>query len=229
MLISFVFIFMLVLLLIPASAYAEIYRYVDENGVTCYTDIPASRAERVEPSGASTKIKDIDYQIIIKETAKRYDIDPSLIHAVITTESNYHERAISRKGAMGLMQLMPSTASLLGVSNPFHPSENIDGGTRYLKYLLESFGDLRLALAAYNAGPEYVKKYRSIPPIKETREYVKKVLTHYNNAGGSKPNTLVIKPSLKPKTIYRLILEDGTIFFTNTLEKNLLQGLNAGR
>lgn len=115
---------------------------------------------------------------LVSAVAWRYSIDPNLINAVIHVESAFRVKAVSPKGAMGLMQLMPATARSLGVSDPFNPLENIWGGVRYLVKMLDEFdGDLELALAAYNAGPNAVKKYNNqIPPYRETQRYVRKVL-----------------------------------------------------
>jgi soluble lytic murein transglycosylase len=117
---------------------------------------------------------------MIKQASRRFGIEPSLIKAVIKAESDFDHRAVSHKGAQGLMQLMPNTAEAMDVDNPFNPEENIFGGTQYLSVLLKRFNNnKRLALAAYNAGPEKVESYRGVPPYKETRMFVKKVFHYY--------------------------------------------------
>ena len=119
---------------------------------------------------------------IVAQAAARYDVDPDLIHAVIQAESDYDPLCLSRAGAIGLMQLMPGTADGLDVSDPWDPAQNVDGGTRYLRQQLDSFGDLRLALAAYNAGPGAVRRYGGVPPYSETQTYVERVLTYLQDS-----------------------------------------------
>jgi soluble lytic murein transglycosylase-like protein len=119
---------------------------------------------------------------MVEETAKNLDVSPLLVDSVIQVESNYNPYAISPKGAQGLMQLMPATARRFGVKNSFDPQQNIEGGVRYLKFLQETFQDDRLAVAAYNAGEKAVTKYGSVPPYRETVDYVAKVGQKYSQA-----------------------------------------------
>ena len=126
--------------------------------------------------------KSSDYDRLIEAASKKYNISSNIIKAVIKAESGFNSTVVSRTGAMGLMQLMPGTAAALGVQNAFDPSENIDGGVRYLKEMLSEFGgSLELALAAYNAGPNSVKKYGGIPPYEETQNYVRNIMSNLKN------------------------------------------------
>jgi soluble lytic murein transglycosylase-like protein len=123
------------------------------------------------------------YDKLVFSKSDKYNVEPSLVSAMIQVESNWNYKVISRSGAIGLMQLMPATAKAMDVKDPLDPEENIEGGIKYLRYLLDRFdGDLTLAIAAYNAGPTKVRKYNGIPPIRETRQYVKRVLTIYNGS-----------------------------------------------
>ena len=122
----------------------------------------------------------VEIQRLVSESCTKHGVDPKLVMAVIQQESGFNQNAISKTGAQGLMQLMPATAKSLGVQNAFNPEQNIEGGVKYLKGLLDRFhGNKILALAAYNAGPNAVKKYNGIPPYKETQNYVKNILKNY--------------------------------------------------
>jgi len=134
---------------------------------------------RLEPNDKPTRKGSAHYDHLIQNTATSFDVDPALVKAVVAAESNFEPSAVSVVGAQGLMQLMPSTARAMGVRRPFAPSENIRGGVRYLRLLLDRFEELDLALAAYNAGPEAVMQHGGIPPYPETEAYVTKVLSHY--------------------------------------------------
>lgn len=162
---------------------ADIYRYQDEKGVWHFTNIRSDRRYslylRTTRKKPSEYIRNYDW--MITDASRRFNVDPLLIKAVIRAESDFDSNAVSHKGAQGLMQLMPETASDMKVQNPFNPEENILGGTRYLSLLLERFkDDKRLAIAAYNAGPEKVKSYQGVPPYRETETFVKRVLRYYD-------------------------------------------------
>jgi soluble lytic murein transglycosylase len=174
-----------------AGAQDAIYAYVDANGVAHFTDAPrdsrfvrlAWTAESVRPDERSAPIR-WEYDGLIGLTARAHRVPPALVKAVIAAESSFDPDAVSRKGAQGLMQLMPTTARSLGVDDPLRPDENVDGGVRYLRDMIDRFGNLSLALAAYNAGPAAVDRYRGVPPYPETRDYVKRVLTYYRAYDG---------------------------------------------
>lgn len=135
----------------------------------------ASRSGRYSPNQRVT----VDIAPIIEKCAEKYNVDPHLIRAIIKTESNFSPYAMSYCGAGGLMQLMPGTASALGVRNIFDPEQNIEGGTKYFKGLLERMKDVTLAIASYNAGPYNVMKWGGVPPFTETRNFVNRVMKHY--------------------------------------------------
>ncbi|TAN52772.1 MAG: lytic transglycosylase [Methylococcaceae bacterium] len=185
------------LVVLPATslatfmASADVYKFVDRNsGHVFYTDRPSHSGYRLlikTFSGVSITLGELEknrrqFAPIINETAARFGLDPLLLHAVIRAESGYNPGAISRKGAVGLMQLMPATASRYGVQNRQDPADNIAGGARYLSDLLNLFGpaNIKLAIAAYNAGENAVIRHgNKIPPYPETQEYVTRVLGHY--------------------------------------------------
>jgi len=174
----------------PAAAdtEADIYKYVDANGRVHFTDTPTNnRWNMYKKETPTNNSVHRSYQDIIRRYANSYRLEEALVKAVIKVESDYQPRTISKKGAQGLMQLIPETAALLNVKNPFDPSENIRGGSEYLRKMLDLFdNDLELALAAYNAGPTTVKRFGGIPPYDETRNYVERVkryLDHYRNVG----------------------------------------------
>lgn len=138
-------------------------------------------------SNFKPSIKERNFYSIILEAAKKHGVDPALIKAIIMAESGYDHMAISKKGAIGLMQIMPSTANALGVEDLFDPVHNVNAGVRYFKGLLNQFeGDLELALAAYNAGSRKVREFQGVPPYKATRLYVQKVFEYYQVYQASK-------------------------------------------
>jgi soluble lytic murein transglycosylase-like protein len=154
-----------------------------------------------------------DIDAAIDQAAARHNVDPNLVRAVIKVESNFNPNAVSRKGAMGLMQLMPQTARQLHVSNPFDPQQNVDAGVRHLKTLIESYGgDVKLSLAAYNAGAGAVARSRGVPRYGETRNYVKRITGLYNNGAGSA--SLFGGPIHEPLRIERD--ERGVLHVSNT-------------
>lgn len=163
-------------------AEADIYRFRDENGVWHFTDIPSDRRYRlyIRTGGTNGKQYIKKYDAIIHRAAEQFGVEVPLIKAIMKAESSFDANAISKSGAQGLMQLMPSTAEDMRVNNPFDPEENIFGGTRYLSLLLKQFKqDKRLAIAAYNAGARIVADHNSVPPIPQTKHFVEKVMKYY--------------------------------------------------
>ncbi len=167
---------------------AEVYFYRDKDGVMHFTNTPSSQkfrpyfkeAYKYRVPAFSADTNPAQYRRFIDEAARRHGISKALLKAIIKVESDYNPRAISRKGAKGLMQIMPENFDVCDIENPFDPRQNIMGGTRFLKKLLERFGgDLTKAVAAYNAGAGAVERCNGIPPFEETRNYVSKVLRLY--------------------------------------------------
>jgi len=169
------------------AVYADIYKYVDNEGVLHLTNVPSIPNAKYVLILREKRIlfqSDIDvnkFDHIISNAAKKFRIDPALIKAIIKAESNFNHEAISPVGAQGLMQLMPATAYALQVEDVFHPENNIEGGARYLRYLLNTYrGNLTLTLAAYNAGESTIAKYNNnVPPYRETQNYIKRVMSYY--------------------------------------------------
>jgi soluble lytic murein transglycosylase-like protein len=170
---------------LPASARSPLHMWTDSDGVLHVDDVPPSRAARTLRKApapqATTKAQRSDAPPDeIDRAAQLYNVPAELVRAVIWAESAGDAAAVSRAGALGLMQLMPRTAGDMYVQDPVDPAQNIMGGTRYLRWLANQFGgDMLLTLAAYNAGPEAVRKYNGVPPFDETRQYCKKVMAHY--------------------------------------------------
>jgi soluble lytic murein transglycosylase-like protein len=186
--IAFVVVLLMSLFVVIPPADADIYRYVDASGRVHFTDTPThGRYDMYMKEEAPVKASNRSYLDIIRRHATSYRLEEALVKAVIKVESDYQPRVVSRKGAQGLMQLIPQTAKDLKVSNPFDPYENIRGGSEYLRMMLDLFNnDVELALAAYNSGPSTVKRYGGIPPYDETQKYVKKVkryLDYYRQVG----------------------------------------------
>jgi hypothetical protein len=169
-----------------------------------FVEVPADQVVAIEPEDVFTPVPAAQlvpqpfYHDLVEAAAKRYNMDADLITSVIAVESNFDPKAVSRKNARGLMQLLPETAAQLGVKNIDDPAENIDGGTRYLRDLLQKYNnDLSLALAAYNAGPDKVQLYGRVPPFSETLSYVRRVKRGYDK-NKSKPATKPAAPAQAP-------------------------------
>ena len=204
----------LITTLAPAAFASGLFRWVDDDGVAHFTNAPTDpRFRRVGslsgtaqgwlrlPEGIRSRFSDE-----IREIAARHGVAADLVESVIRVESAFNPRAVSNKGAQGLMQLMPRTAFSLGVRNAFDPRENIEGGVRHLRYLLDRYpGNVSLALAAYNAGEKAVDYYGGIPPYAETQHYVQKIL----GSGGAGSGNAV------RSVVYRYTETDGTVTITN--------------
>ncbi len=174
----------------PPAAGGDIYWFQDEQGIVHMSNVPVDarfQFKERERRQKETKIfsgkRKRGYDKLIDRVARAEGLDSDLLRAVVETESNFDPNAVSKKGALGLMQLMPETARGMGVTDPFHPAENLEAGARHLRRLIDKYeGKLTLALSAYNAGEKAVEQYKGIPPFPETQDYVRKVLEAYDKA-----------------------------------------------
>ena len=177
-----------IMIAVTTPLYADIYVYADREGVLHFTNVPTSSQSssykvyiKETPKRPLESYNEDLFDHVISEASQTHGVSFSLLKALIKTESDFNPRAVSSAGARGLMQLMPENIKILKIKNPFDPRENIMGGTRYLKQLINRFnGKLPLALAAYNAGPGVVEKYQRIPPFQETENFVKQVMEYYS-------------------------------------------------
>jgi soluble lytic murein transglycosylase-like protein len=185
-------VFILVLLIsviTPLESHGDIYRYKDEKGIMHFTNIRSDirytlyiKEAMENPDAFITK-----YDTIIKAASEKFSMESSLIKAVIKAESGFDHTAVSSKGAQGLMQLMPGTAEDMEVDDPYNPEKNIFGGTKYLSKMMERYNnDVKLALAAYNAGPDKVDEYKDVPPFKETKTFIERVMKYYGQYQAAK-------------------------------------------
>ena len=214
------------LILTPGlRADAAVYGYVDAEGTAHFTDAPTKAQYRWLPAFGlppGANLERGQYAELIDAIAADNGVDPALVRAIIRAESNFDKRAISRKGAQGLMQLMPGTAGRYAVGNAFDPAENIRGGVRHLRSLQDQFpGQLHLAIAAYNAGEGAVSRYKGIPPYAETRQYVARVLRLYDQATvlpvTARRAGAADRAPAGPATakVYRQVGPDGTPHYSN--------------
>ncbi len=226
----------LILSLFPAVLSAQIYAYKNKKGSVVFSNI-ASRADArvVRATTSSSGARQVNlqnfltYAPLVEEICAQQQVDPKLVHAVIQVESDYNPSSLSRKGARGLMQLMPETAARYGLSDIWDPRQNIQAGVKHLKYLLELYkNDLPLALSAYNAGVNAVDQYEGIPPYRETRNYVRKVTSLYQGAGSfpstsssaTSPGTGSGDRSPARKTIYKYRDSQGRLCYSSVIPKS---------
>ncbi|MEE4263069.1 MAG: lytic transglycosylase domain-containing protein [Desulfobacteraceae bacterium] len=178
---------LLFLLVLVLPVQADIYRYVDEDGVMHFTNTPtsSSKSYRIflkEKPKVTRFYSSEKYDDLISDASERTGVAFPLLKAIIKAESDFDPHVVSKKGATGLMQIMPQNFEILGIQDPFDPWQNINAGARYFKQMYDRFkGKLALSLAAYNAGPTAVDRYKTIPPYEETEEYVRRVLKYYYN------------------------------------------------
>jgi soluble lytic murein transglycosylase-like protein len=206
----FVVVLILALLCVAEARANRLYSYVDENGVKVLTNLGGRRApaESEQPPSAES-FRSRNFIPLIQDSSRRYEVDEDLVRAIIKVESDFDPNAVSPKNCKGLMQLHPDTARRFGVSDVFDPAQNIEGGVRFLQYLMHSFDrNLDLVLAAYNAGENAVRRFEGIPPYAETIDYVAKVRTLY----GKEPAR---EAARRPRRILRVIGPEGQVLLTN--------------
>lgn len=187
----------------------------DGRGHMVYENVESSRAQPASSPRASLRKVEPEIEKLVQQAAERHKVDPQLVRAVIQVESNYNPGAVSSKGAVGLMQLIPATAERFGVQNPYNARQNIEGGVNYLKYLLDMFGgDVTLSLAAYNAGENAVVRRGGVPQFPETVSYVQKIRRLYDPGSKSAALAAKSKPA-NPVTIYRYVDASGVVHYTD--------------
>jgi transglycosylase-like protein with SLT domain len=208
----------------PSVAEEKIQAYIGPDGKIVYTNVVENPTTMVAKKASATVLPTGEPQArihaLIDSIASNHGVDPALVKAIVKTESNFDRWAVSSKGALGLMQLIPDTGARFGVRDFFDPSQNIEGGVRYMKFLLEKFkGNIDLSLAAYNAGENLVERLGRIPSIPETRDYVRKVRLNYGKPSPRQAGYPVVAPSgvaaKDDQQIFRTVDERGVVHFSN--------------
>ena len=213
----------LLLVFLSTPVWGEsLHWYVNDNGVKVFTnigvirkDIDLPKVEAPAPRGTSSR-----YDSLIHKSAAKYNLDSNLMKAIVAVESNFNPKAVSSKGCIGLMQLHPDTAKRFAVGNIYAPADNIEGGAKYLNFLMDFFGgNLPHVLAAYNAGENAVVRHGGIPPYRETQGYVRKVTSLYKTLGAT--SEVEPAPPRPRKRLYRLVFPDGSVLFTDARSRHL--------
>ena len=225
---------LVLLLALPAPAFASdrIFSYINEDGIRVYTNAPSRVREAPDPvttipegsrnsapaDRSAARGADL-FRPLIEDSAARHNVDPSLVEAIMAVESDFDPFAVSSKDCKGLMQLHPDTAKRFGVDDVFDPAQNIEGGVKYLRYLLDFFdGDLEKVAAAYNSGENAVKRYGGTPPYAETRNYLKKISLRYDLT----PDTSQTETAEdRSQQVHRITLPDGSVLYTNTPQRTI--------